>query len=62
MLKLFITPYQVSGSQRLRLRDLSGFALSGLVFLSTGSVYAQKISIWSGYPEMAPFYQRVRMP
>ena len=59
MLKLFITPYQVSGSQRLRLRDLSGFALSGLVFLSTGSVYAQKISIWSGYPEMAPFYQRV---
>jgi len=51
-------------------RQFASFALSsplhkllaaaGLTLLAgVAPAQAQKISIWSGYPEMAPFYQRV---
>lgn len=37
---------------------LAGFVIAAGV-LAAGPAAAQKITVWSGYPEMAPFYQRV---
>ncbi len=51
--QLFLSKFTLSPIQKV-------FAAVGITLIAgLNHAQAQKISIWSGYPEMAPFYQRV---
>ena len=36
-----------------------GFASAAALLLGSSALFAQEITVWSGFPEMEPFYQRV---
>lgn len=41
------------------MKVLSKVGVGSILFLLTATAFAQTVSIWSGYPEMEAFYQRV---
>ncbi|WP_113156730.1 extracellular solute-binding protein [Nitratireductor sp. OM-1] len=49
---------QKSGSSSFTAR-IAALSLTAAITAVSGSAFAQTINVWSGYPEMAPFYEHV---